>query len=185
MMREKGTYALVIALPVMLRLRIGKLGIQSLSPGYYVYVGSALGGLCGKLSHHLGPKKRLHWHIDYLLAKAEIAEIWYALGCNRHECIWNTMLGDLPGAKPSVPGFGASDCRCQSHLTHFPWWAVLYDRQNQNIRTSFQPVRRLVQIPTAGVGVTISGAFELAFSLTSCPDTTEMIVTMESIARER
>ncbi len=118
--RERGTYALVVAQHVGLRLRIGALRIHTLSPGYYVYVGSALGGLSGRLRHHLGPKKRLHWHIDYLLEVAKVAQIWYALGCSRLECTWNQMLRELPGAKSSVPGFGASDCRCPSHLTHFP-----------------------------------------------------------------
>jgi Uri superfamily endonuclease len=119
-MRDRGTYALVMALQVGLRLRVGGLGIQSLLPGYYVYVGSALGGLSSRLRHHLRPKKRLHWHIDYLLEEAEVAQIWYSLGCDRLECTWNTILASLPGAESSVSGFGASDCRCPSHLTHFP-----------------------------------------------------------------
>lgn len=119
-MRDRGTYALVIVLQDELRLRIGGLGIHSLSPGYYVYAGSALGGLSGRLRRHLRSEKKLHWHIDYLLAETEIAQIWYALGCDRLECTWNALLKELPGAKAAVPGFGASDCRCSSHLTHFP-----------------------------------------------------------------
>jgi Uri superfamily endonuclease len=137
-MREGGTYALVIPLRVGLRLPIGRLGIQSLSPGYYVYVGSALGGLSSRLRHHLRSEKRLHWHIDYLLAKAEVAQIWYALGCNRLECTWNAMLGDLPDAKSSVSGFGASDCQSPSHLTHFPTIPPL-DLFDQKLRQSNLP----------------------------------------------
>jgi Uri superfamily endonuclease len=118
-MRDGGTYALVIALGVGLRLRIGRLGIRNLPPGYYVYVGSALGGLSSRLRRHLGSEKRLHWHIDYLLEQAAVAQIWYALGPDRLECKWNAILQNLPGAMPSIPRFGASDCRCSSHLTHF------------------------------------------------------------------
>ena len=118
-MREPGTYALVILLEVELRLRIGKLGIHNLSPGYYVYVGSALGGLSGRLKRHLRSEKNLHWHIDYLLQQAGVTEIWYAIGRDKLECKWNTILRNLPGAIPSVPGFGASDCQCFSHLTYF------------------------------------------------------------------
>jgi sugar fermentation stimulation protein A len=118
-MTDRGTYALLIVLEVGLRFRIGGLGLQSLPPGYYVYVGSALGGLSSRLRHHLGPKKRLHWHIDYLLAEAEVAQIWYASGSDRLECIRNAALGDIPSATPSVRGFSASDCRCRSHLTGF------------------------------------------------------------------
>lgn len=137
-MRERGTYALVIAVQSGLRLRIGALGIQSLPPGYYVYVGSALGGLHNRLRHHLGRKKRLHWHIDYLLEKAEVAQVWYALGCNRLECTWNQMLRELPGVKSSVPGFGASDCRCSSHLTRFSTTPPL-DLFDQELRQSNLP----------------------------------------------
>ena len=119
-MNNSGTYALVISLQVGLRLRAGRLGIHSLIPGYYVYTGSALGGLSGRLRHHLKLEKRLHWHIDYLLREAAISQIWYALGQLRLECIWNAMVKSLPGAISSIPGFGASDCQCSSHLTYFP-----------------------------------------------------------------
>lgn len=118
-MRDSGTYTLVIALGVGLRLRIGKLGIHNFPPGYYVYVGSALGGLSCRLRRHLRSEKRLHWHIDYLLRQAAVAQIWYAMGPDRLECKWNVILRNLPGAAPSIPGFGASDCRCSSHLTYF------------------------------------------------------------------
>lgn len=118
-MARGGTYALVILSKDWLRLRIGKLGIHDLPPGYYVYVGSALAGLHGRVRHHLKSEKRLHWHIDYLLQQATVAQIWYALGEDRYECKWNGILAELPGAVPIVPGFGSSDCQCYSHLTHF------------------------------------------------------------------
>ncbi|MCD6599429.1 MAG: DUF123 domain-containing protein [Dehalococcoidia bacterium] len=51
--------------------------------------------------------------------KTALAKIWYAIGPDKLECKWNTILRNLPGATPSIPGFGASDCRCSSHLTHF------------------------------------------------------------------
>ena len=142
-MRDGGTYALVIVLGVRLRLPIGRLGIRSLPPGYYVYIGSALGGLSSRLSHHLRSEKRLHWHIDYLLRQAAVAQIWYALGRDRLECTWNAILGNLPGATPSIPGFGASDCRCSSHLTHFPTIPP-FDLFNQKLRKRKLPqVHRL------------------------------------------
>jgi Uri superfamily endonuclease len=118
-MRDSGTYALVITLEAGLRLRIGKLGIYNLPPGYYVYVGSALGGLSSRLRRHLRSEKRLHWHVDYLLQQAIVVQILYAMGPERLECKWNATIQNLPGAKPSIPGFGSSDCRCSSHLTYF------------------------------------------------------------------
>ena len=114
-----GTYALVVASSDWLRLQVGKLGVHCLPPGYYVYVGSARGGLNGRLKHHLKSEKRLHWHIDYLVKQASVTQIWYAYGENRLECVWNTMVAGLPGATSIIPGFGASDCRCRTHLTHF------------------------------------------------------------------
>ncbi len=134
---------MVILLKDGLRSRIGKLGIHSFPLGYYVYVGSALGGLHGRLRHHLKSEKRLHWHIDYLLQQATVAQIWYVLGENRLECTWNVILAELPGATPIIPGFGASDCRCYTHLTHFLTTPSL-DGFTQKLRPSKLPrLRRL------------------------------------------
>ena len=126
---------MVIDLGVGIRLRVGRLGIHNRPPGYYVYIGSALGGLSSRLRHHMKSKKRLHWHIDYLLQQAAVAQIWYTLGKNRLECTWNTILGNLPGATSSIPGFGASDCLCSTHLTHFPTIPP-FDFFNQKLRQS-------------------------------------------------
>lgn len=114
-----GTYVLVIPVKERLSLEIGRLGTHDFPCGYYLYVGSALGGLDSRLKHHLKSAKRPHWHIDYLLREARVATIWYALGQDRLECKLNAMLAGLPGAAPIVPGFGSSDCRCDTHLTHF------------------------------------------------------------------
>lgn len=110
---------MVIFLKEGVRLRIGKLGIHDFLPGYYVYAGSALGGLHCRLKHHLKSEKRMHWHIDYLLQRAAVTQIWYALGQLRLECTWDAIVRGLPEAISSIPGFGASDCQCSSHLTYF------------------------------------------------------------------
>jgi Uri superfamily endonuclease len=114
-----GTYALVILSEDRLLLPIGKLGTRDFPSGYYIYVGSALRGLNARLKHHLKAEKSLHWHIDYLLLQATIIQIWYSLSKDRLECTWNAILAGLPGATLVIPGFGSSDCRCQTHLTHF------------------------------------------------------------------
>ena len=119
-MAERGTYALVAFLEKGVRLQIGRLGVHDFPAGYYVYSGSALGGLPGRLNRHLRPHKRLHWHIDYLLQKAPVIQVWYSTGQDRLECIWNAIIAALPDAQPSVRGFGSSDCRCSTHLTYFP-----------------------------------------------------------------
>ena len=137
-MNDSGTYALVIALGVGLRLRAGRLGIHSLTSGYYVYTGSALGGLSGRLRYHLKLEKRLHWHIDYLLREAAVAQVWYALGQLRLECTWNAIVRGLPGAISSIPGFGALDCQCSSHLTYFQT-IPSFNLFQQNLRQSKLP----------------------------------------------
>ena len=118
-MKNPGTYALVVLSEDRLLLSVGKLGTHDFPPGYYIYVGSALRGLNARLNRHLREEKSLHWHIDYLLSRATIIQIWYSLGKDRLECVWNIILADLPGATPVIPGFGSSDCRCRTHLTHF------------------------------------------------------------------
>ena len=118
-MDNAGTYALVILNGDRLLLPIGKLGIHDFPSGYYIYIGSALRGLNARLKHHLKEGKSLHWHIDYLLSQATIIQIWYSLGMDRLECIWNMILAGLPGAASAIPGFGSSDCRCRTHLTYF------------------------------------------------------------------
>lgn len=115
-----GTYILVIELLAGVRVRVGKLGLLDLAAGYYLYVGSALGGLAPRLARHLRATKRLHWHIDYLLPQGAIREIWYSVGSQRRECIWAERLAHTPGIIPFPRRFGASDCHCPTHLFYSP-----------------------------------------------------------------
>ncbi len=71
----KGSYILIIQVKKDMKVKIGKLGILSFKRGYYAYVGSAMNGLEGRIRHHLRHNKKMHWHIDYFLSKAEIKEI--------------------------------------------------------------------------------------------------------------
>jgi len=119
-MYDAGTYALVIRSGNQLLMPVGRLGTHDFNPGYYIYAGSALRGLNSRLKRHLKKEKPLHWHIDYLLQQASVIQIWYSLCEERLECVWNEILAQLPGAVPYIPGFGSSDCKCKTHLTHFP-----------------------------------------------------------------
>jgi Uri superfamily endonuclease len=116
-----GTYALVLLSRSNDLIRIGKLGMLHVQPGFYVYFGSALGpgGVRGRLAHHLQLSSRPHWHIDYLRAHTTIEEIWCCLGRRRREHMWAQKLGRLPDAEVPLAGFGATDCRCESHLYFF------------------------------------------------------------------
>ena len=117
----KGSYALVLHLPQAQDLTVGKLGTHRFEPGYYLYFGSARNSLEGRLRRHLLPDKKLHWHIDFLSAKATIHEIWWAEGVARQECAWTQTALGLPRVSIPVKGFGSSDCRrCPSHLVYLP-----------------------------------------------------------------
>ncbi len=108
-----GSYILIIKLPETEQINIGSLKSVRFHRGYYAYVGSAMGGLEVRLSHHLKKNKKLHWHIDYLLQKALITSIVLCETERRVEC---TIAQALKCQLDYVPRFGSSDCRCGSHL---------------------------------------------------------------------
>jgi len=113
-----GTYILLMQLDTPTRLEIGRLGVFDFAPGWYAYVGSALGpgGLRARLNHHLKRAARPHWHIDYVRRVAQLRQVWYAVSEMRHEHIWAAALHGLAGASVPVRRFGASDCDCAAHL---------------------------------------------------------------------
>lgn len=101
-------------------LRVGRRGVFFFPAGYYLYVGSARGGLRQRIERHLREEKKLRWHIDYLLPHAQLREVWWTTQEERLECLWSSLLSRLPETHCPVPGFGSSDCRCFSHLFRFP-----------------------------------------------------------------
>jgi len=109
----KGSYVLLIELPEEQTITAGSLKEIHFQSGGYTYVGSALGGLRSRLSRHLKPNKKLHWHVDYLLQWASIRDIIICETEHRIEC---TIAKNLSRRFNSIPGFGSSDCKCTSHL---------------------------------------------------------------------
>ena len=118
---QPGTCALLLAATRGQTLKVGRLGTMRVRPGWYVYVGSALGpgGLAARLSRHARPDKTLHWHIDYLRAVARLEEVWFRYGACRGECLWAEAAGQMPGVSIPMDRFGASDCSCSGHLFRF------------------------------------------------------------------
>lgn len=118
---DPGTYVLVLRAPPAGRVRVGELGVMTLSGGWLAYVGSALGsgGLRARVGRHVSGRGTLHWHIDYLVRAVEVAEIWYSAGERRREEEWATALRSAPGAVLPLRGFGSSDCGCPGHLSRF------------------------------------------------------------------
>lgn len=121
-----GTYALVMRLSAPATVAVGRLGVFNLPEGFYLYVGSAhgAGGLRARVGRHLRAEKRLHWHVDYLTAHAEITEVWIRASAERLECHWAGLLAGLHGVSIPVSRFGASDCTCPAHLFRLPGEAL-------------------------------------------------------------
>ena len=121
MLAKNGTYALVMACSSDLKVEVGKLGSLRLQSGFYVYVGSAFGpgGLKARIAHHVKISERPHWHIDYLRPALDLTEIWFTHDSRHREHQWVGVLASLRGATVPISGFGASDCRCNSHLFFF------------------------------------------------------------------
>ncbi len=109
----RGSYVLLMSLAEERTITVGSLGPIRFSRGRYAYVGSALGGFRSRLNRHLRTGKKPHWHIDCLLEKAVLDTIITGETRERTEC---TITRGLDQRFASVPGFGASDCRCHSHL---------------------------------------------------------------------
>ena len=119
MSRIKGTYALILKLDREAGITVGRLTTFTFPAGYYLYAGSALGGLFPRIERHIRGGKKLHWHIDYLRREARVIEIWYLVSEERLECDWYRAAAGMPGAGVLVDGFGSSGCKCRSHLVYF------------------------------------------------------------------
>lgn len=117
-MSDSGCYQLKIRIKSELEIEIGALGKCRFEKGEYVYTGSAMKNLEKRVARHRRKDKKTHWHIDYLLAHAqvELSEALCHPSASREECLYNQQLL-IAGAKVPVKGFGSSDCRiCPSHL---------------------------------------------------------------------
>ena len=100
-----------VASPV--QVRVGRLGCFDFPAGLYSYTGSALRNFEARVSRHLSCAKKMHWHIDYLLAAPGV-RVCEVRRYDAAECVVNQQIG----GEMTVAGFGASDCRsgCGSHL---------------------------------------------------------------------
>jgi len=114
----KGTYCILIDLKVDQSIEIGKKGEMQFKSGFYVYVGSALNSLGGRIKRHLRHNKKMHWHVDYFLGNPNsmIREVFFSDDGVKHECELATQIAE---EGEGIPGFGCSDCRCRSHLFYF------------------------------------------------------------------
>ena len=115
--KNPGIYTLVLKVIQSFRMKVGKLGCHNFPMGTYTYTGSAIGTKSSNLNlrvgRHLNPKKKMHWHIDYLLSQQECT-IQNIIKSNIDECTLNQGTQGIVLA----PGFVATDCKqgCLSHL---------------------------------------------------------------------
>lgn len=116
----KGTYCLVAFLPRRSKISVGALGAHFFPRGVYVYVGSAMKGIEDRVRRHKSSAKKMKWHIDYFLEKADILST-VAIPCETKqvECEVVRTLLRSEDARALLRGFGSSDCACESHLLYF------------------------------------------------------------------
>lgn len=126
-----GTYVLHLLLAEPRTIRVGALGVRQFPAGHLAYVGSAWGpgGLAARLRRHLALEKPCRWHLDYLRPLASVRAAWFAAGGKPRETAWVSLLADCPGMLGTIPGFGASDSPCASHLFAFSCPPQLTDFQ--------------------------------------------------------
>jgi len=116
---QPGTYTLLVALDAADTVRFGAAGDRDLDAGYYAYTGSAFGaGGLSRVDRHRelagGERDVRHWHVDYLLCHPETRLVdAYTAENEDRECEIARRLTD---ALSPVPGLGASDCDCDTHL---------------------------------------------------------------------
>ncbi|MEM4525380.1 MAG: GIY-YIG nuclease family protein [Methanothermobacter sp.] len=113
----KGTYCLIIRVRKTSYLNVGALGNVKIERGCYVYVGSAFNSLETRIRRHFSENKRIHWHVDYLLAHENtiIEDVIFTTDERRLECLLSERLEN----QRSIEGFGCSDCKCKSHLHYY------------------------------------------------------------------
>lgn len=114
-----GIYHLIIRLEKKIVIQIGSLGSFLFPAGFYVYTGRARRGLGIRIRRHAGDRKKLWWHIDYLMEKADLVGVFLMLMedfDDWQECLAHREIVSLPRATIVAKGFGSSDCQCTAHL---------------------------------------------------------------------
>lgn len=85
--------------------------------GWYLYVGSGMGSLDGRIKRHLRKRKKIHWHMDHLRENLKKIRVFPIYSSKRLECKISKELSKI--STSYVKSFGSSDCLCPSHLYYF------------------------------------------------------------------
>lgn len=111
----KGSYFLIIRLDEERGVKTKGRAFH-LKSGYYVYVGSAMNSLEKRVERHFRKEKKLHWHIDYLLRRAELLRAYLIPSDERLE---EKLSLKVSKRGEPVPGFGAGDVKVSTNLYRF------------------------------------------------------------------
>lgn len=112
--QDGGNYIAVLYVSQDKTVTIGSKGDTFFPQGYYLYVGSAKHNLTKRLERHSRKRKQVHWHIDYLRAAAEFRA---GIPIRSTDLLEHEIAQAVAGiADWQIDGFGASDCRCTTHL---------------------------------------------------------------------
>ncbi len=111
---DSGSYIMIMELKQAENIEVGSLGRLDFPPGFYLYIGTAKKNLTQRVNRHLRKRKKYHWHIDYLRAKAGNCTAVPIRSSEMLEHDLARAVGVI--ADWQVPDFGASDCHCATHL---------------------------------------------------------------------
>jgi sugar fermentation stimulation protein A len=111
---DRGAYIIILRLKEDRKISIGRLGRLKFKKGYYIYIGSAKRGLSERIKRHKRKKKKCFWHIDYLREHSTFYKDIPICTNLDFECEIASRLKDF--ADWTIPGFGCSDCQCETHL---------------------------------------------------------------------
>jgi len=110
---DRGCYIIVLRLTRDRKIEVGGLGAVKFLKGYYLYVGSAMKDLTKRIERHRRLTKKFHWHIDHLREYAEFHAAIPIRASVDLECKVAAAIHAI--ADWNVPGFGSSDCGCDTH----------------------------------------------------------------------
>jgi Uri superfamily endonuclease len=106
-MKIKSSYILLIYCHDHVNIKT-RAKIFTLDKGFYIYIGSC-GINCSRILRHIGlrRKKRLFWHIDYLLERCSLRKLMIIPDID--EILLTKLLSEDKELFEEIPGFGSSD----------------------------------------------------------------------------
>lgn len=133
---DRGTYLIVMEAREEVEVETGALGLTKYRKGFYIYTGSAMKSLESRVKRHQRKKKKLHWHMDYIMPEhvKHVKSYMIRRGAALEEKIGADLLGIADGC---IEDFGSSDSSLRSHLTYFKDKPI-FKKEFQNILLDYR-----------------------------------------------